>query len=96
MTKIEPIMRENLLVMARAYVAATGATYPTLSRRAHGDPPFFDRLIKAEGSISGRKYDEVMAWFEANWPAETAKPSIQPIFAALAQSETGRRARRRT
>lgn len=83
MEQIEPILRENLLVQALAYSAATGTTLGRLSRICHGDPPFFERLIREEGTISARKYDEVMSWFDGNWPEKTARPKIRKVFAGV-------------
>jgi hypothetical protein len=80
MVKIEPIMKANLLLLARAYVGAKGLSLASLARIAHGDWPFFERLVEDRGSISARKYDEVMAWFVKNWPKDLAWPAVREIF----------------
>lgn len=81
MLKIEPLMRDNLLVLAKAYCNGTGRTLGSLGRQVHGDTPFFLRLEAGEGTVSARKYDDVMAWFAANWPADVKRPKIQELFA---------------
>lgn len=78
--KIGPVMRYNLLVLARAFCAHTGVTLGVLSRTCHGDPPFFDRLVKGEGTISARKYDDITDWFDHNWPNDLVPPSIWTIY----------------
>lgn len=76
----EPTMRANLLRLAKAYAAARGgASLASVSRSAHGDPPFFDRLLIGKGSFTVRKYDEVRAWFAENMPKGTAWPHQDEI-----------------
>ena len=80
---IEPALRQNMIVLARAYAEAKGVKLGTVSAYAHGDTPFFDGLIaQAKGKGPGRmsftirKYDQVMAWFDANWPDGLEKPFV--------------------
>jgi len=74
---IEPILRENLIRVAKAFANARGVTIRYVSTLSHGDGPFFERLMRAEGSFTVRKYDECMAWFKENWPQgiEWPKPN---------------------
>lgn len=73
----EPAMRDNLLTLARAYAKARGIKLSTLSRFAHGDPPFFDKLGKAKAvGFTVRKYDQAMQWFRNNWPDDLPWPDI--------------------
>jgi hypothetical protein len=65
---METIGRRDLLQCAAAYKRVHGVKNSTLSLRAHGDPPFFDKLQAKEGDFTFRKYDEVMQWFSTNWP----------------------------
>ena len=69
-------MRQNLIILARAYCAHTGMTLGVLSRKTAGDPPYFARLIAREGTVSARKYDQLTAWFEKNWPKKAEIPDI--------------------
>jgi hypothetical protein len=90
--ELEPILRENLLVLARAFAKARDVKLITVGRLAHGDPPFFERLEKLEGSFTVRKYDEVVSWFDKNWPEDAERPSIivsvQKIFTTPARRRT--------
>lgn len=76
-TDIEPVFRDNLLAMARVCAEARGVKLTTLSGEAHGDPPFFDRLVQKKGSFTFRKYDEIMKWFAANWPKGVKRPKLR-------------------
>lgn len=80
--KVEPILRQNLLRLADAFIAGRKASggrkigVSTLSRLAHNDPWFFDRLSRGEIGFTARKYDEVVEWFKTNWPEGVAWPAI--------------------
>lgn len=91
--RIEPILRDNLLLLARAYAQARDVKMVTISTLAYGEAPFFDMLIEQErleseapdaervgrkGSFTVRKYDEVVAWFDTNWPPGIEKPKLRP------------------
>lgn len=71
-----PILRKNLLALADAYVAATGRTMEAVARAAHGDPPFFDRLRNGDG-FTTRKHDDVLKWFDQNWPKGVERPALE-------------------
>lgn len=82
-TPISPICRQNILVLARAYVKRRKPQLKlsSISSLAHGDPLAFDKLAAGKkASITVRKYDEVMAWFEANWPENMTKPVTHDPF----------------
>lgn len=83
-------MRSNLVTLAQAYVAHKGTSLKSLSRVANGDTPFFDRLIAGEGSVSGRKHDEVMEWFGRNWPDGLKWPKLEsfPVPPKKSKAET--------
>jgi hypothetical protein len=78
--KIEPVLRDNLSILAKTYCAHTGATLGVLSRRSHGDPPYFERLMAGEGTVSARAYDKLIPWFEKNWPKDVPVPVIWAII----------------
>ena len=71
MTKpIAPVLRDNLLRCARAYIRLNGGTLETVGRASCDDPPFFvrldERMTTENGvtrSFTARKYDELIAWF---------------------------------
>lgn len=75
MIEATPILRGNLLALAEAFVAATGRTEEAVARAAHGDPPFFRRLREGQG-FTARKYDDVIGWFDANWPRDVEMPKL--------------------
>lgn len=90
--RAEPIMRDNLLRFARAYAEARGVKLVTISALAYGEAPFFDMLVEQDrieaaatdgerpgrkGSFTMRKYDEVIAWFWENWPADVPMPKLK-------------------
>lgn len=71
---MEHELRQNLVLCAAAFVAATGSSLATLGRRAAGDWRFFDRLTDDEKTFTARKYDEVIAWLSTNWPTAAEWP----------------------
>lgn len=70
-----PRLTKNLLTLADAYIGATGNTAATLSKKAHSDSAFFERLMDGKISFSVRKYDEMVVWFRRNWPQGVPWPS---------------------
>jgi hypothetical protein len=63
-----PKLTKNLLTLAFAHVGATGGALSSLSKKAHSDSVFFDRLSRGEISFSVRKYDQIVVWFYRHWP----------------------------
>lgn len=63
------------MACASAFAAARSLSLTTVGRLAAGDWRFFDRVEAAETTFTARKYDEVIAWFSENWPADTVWPS---------------------
>lgn len=62
-------LRANVLALADAFKAAKTHSDGTLSLHATGgDSRLIPRLRDNQGSISARKYDDVVGWFVANWP----------------------------
>ncbi len=93
---IAPVLVQNLIRLATAYFDATAPTnkvvsLASISRLAHGDPPFFDKLIAGECSVTLRKYDEIIAWFDqkAKWPEGYSRPVlVDPRHEAPSTHET--------
>lgn len=75
---VEPIMIANVLLLARTLAEHRGCQLTTIARIAHpngqGDPPLFKRMEEGLSSIKANKYDELMVWFTANWPADLPWP----------------------
>lgn len=78
---MEPILREHLLALAAAYGAARGLKPSTIGKNAISDGQFFGGLA-AGRNFTVRKYDQLVTWFAANWPADLAWPSDIPRPAA--------------
>lgn len=70
-----PKLTKNLLSLAAAHIAATGGALSSLSKKAHSDSAFFDKLTLGEVSFSVRKYDEIVVWFFRHWPDGVAWPT---------------------
>jgi hypothetical protein len=74
-----PRLTKNLLMLADAYIKATGYTIGTLSKKAHSDTAFFERLKASEISFSVRKYDQIVVWFFTHWPDKVPWPQAVDI-----------------
>lgn len=75
---MESELRDHLLRLAAAYMAASGLQPTTLSQRAAGDWRFIGKL-EAGGRFTVRKYDELVTWFAAHWPEGVDWPERQPL-----------------
>ena len=64
---MEPELRANLFACAHAYAAGRKLELVTVARLAAGDWRFFERLDDGK-TFTARKYDDVIRWFDANWP----------------------------
>ena len=94
--KITPLLRNNLLTMARAYAALADVKLSTVSRMCHGDPPWLDNLAAAKPvGFTTRKYDDAMDWFRTNWPENQPMPKVYEPWEELADEPRARRLRRR-
>jgi hypothetical protein len=69
---METELRHNLKACAEAYAAARKLETTTVARLAANDWRFFDRLDEKTFTI--RKYDQILAWFSANWPEDVPWP----------------------
>ena len=76
MTPISPVLRDNIEVLAKAYAKAKGIKLTTVSRLVRGDPHFLADFIKGNISVTAKKYDEIVQWFEDNWIVGKHKPKI--------------------
>jgi len=73
-------IRENLLAIAKAYSAAEGISLTTTSKRAYGHSKFLSEFAAGRKSLSIQKCEQVLNWFEANWPEGAAWPHLRPVF----------------
>lgn len=74
---MESELRDQLIACAEHYASLTGLAASTIGRQAAKDWRFFERIRSGEG-FTARKYDEVIAWFAANWPAGMPWPDSVP------------------
>ena len=88
MVAITPICRENVVSLASAYAAAQNVKISTVSRMCHSDPKFLEDFAKGAISVTLRKYDAIMEWFDTNWPANVEKPPVQSPFEAAPSQPT--------
>lgn len=77
---MEKICRQNIRALAAAYRDATGYTITQISRRAYGNSGCLDEFVRGKQSISLRKLDEIMSWFDANWPDGAAWPRLGAVM----------------
>ncbi len=87
---IEPILRTDLITVAKAYAKAMDLSLSTASRRLHGDPGFIaslERRPKPAG-FTPRKYDEFILKAKKIWPYDQADfPTIHgPSIASSSRS----------
>ncbi|WP_156647967.1 hypothetical protein [Methylobacterium sp. Leaf88] len=75
---MDSFLRENLVTCLAVYISAVGGRESTIGQRAAGDWRFFRRLADPSVTFTIRKYEEVMLWFRANWPADAAWPENVP------------------
>ncbi len=74
---VDPVMRSNILALADAYMKHCDLTSKTLSSYCHGDARLLEKLRTVEdASITGRKYDVVIAWFFEHWPDDLKMPKL--------------------
>ena len=74
---MEAELKRNLFDCAAAFSRVRGVELVTVARLAAGDWRFFER-IEGGASFTARKYDLIIRWFSANWPAECAWPDHVP------------------
>lgn len=70
---METSLVEELFTLASAFGAAKRMEEATVGRLCASDGRFFARL-RGGKTFTIRKYDAVLCWFSANWPADTAWP----------------------
>ena len=72
-------LARNLSLLTKAFRSKQPWELSTLSLRAYGKASFFEAVSsKDPPSFSARKYDEVVAWFEENWPEGAEWPAEVP------------------
>lgn len=70
---MEPKLAKQLFDLGAAYAKAMRLEESTVGRLCAADGRFFVRLRDGK-TFSVRKFDDVVRWFAANWPADAAWP----------------------
>lgn len=70
---METELANNLIQLGRAYGVARKLEEATVGRLCAADGRFFTRIRDGK-TFTAKKYDEVVAWFAANWPDGAAWP----------------------
>jgi hypothetical protein len=68
---------QRLLTVAREYARAESVSLSTASYRAMADTKRLAQ-IEAGGDITTGRFEAVMRWFSANWPAGATWPADVP------------------
>lgn len=71
---MEAELIRHLMLLLDRYRAAARYEESTVGRLCAADTSFFSRLREGK-TLTARKYDQVVAWFSANWPPEAEWPS---------------------
>lgn len=70
---METELAANLIALGEAYAKARDLKLSTIGRLCAADGRFFSRI--SDGlTFTAKKYDEVVAWFDTNWPEKTPWP----------------------
>jgi hypothetical protein len=71
---MENELRNTLLSTAAAYASAADCGITTVARRVKNNAGFFKGIRDPKKSFTARTFDEVMRWFNCNWPNGKEKP----------------------
>lgn len=70
---METELANHLLTLAQVFGASRELGESTVGRLCAADGRFFSRIREGK-TFTAKKYDEVVAWFSANWPEKAAWP----------------------
>ncbi len=84
---MEPILRDHLLRLAATYGDRRSLKLSTVGKMAVSDGRFF-LTLEAGKNFTVRRYDQLLAWFSANWPEGCAWPEdvVRPEPAVLQEA----------
>lgn len=71
---MEAELAAHLISLGTAYGQAKNLGLATIGRLCAADGRFFSRIDDGK-TFTVKKYDEVVAWFDTNWPQEVAWPA---------------------
>jgi hypothetical protein len=86
---------DELVILARVYLAASGVAASRLGREIAGNDKMFVRLLAGEGDIASRSGEQASVWFDKNWPLHVKWPAQVPRARGLFanRDRAGRRPR---
>ncbi len=70
---METELAANLIALGEAFGKARKLEETTVGRLCASDGRFFSRIREGK-TFTAKKYDEVVAWFAANWPVGAVWP----------------------
>jgi hypothetical protein len=91
--RFEPLLRNNLLTLARQYGDATGYALGTVGSLLVGDAKLFLRLEDETAGFTVASYDRAVGRFSAVWPDKIPWPDGIPRPEPITKLDTTRRGR---
>lgn len=91
--RFEPLLRNNLLTLARQYGDATGYALGTVGSLLVGDAKLFLRLKDETAGFTVAGYDRAAGRFSAVWPDKIPWPDGIPRPEPITKLDTNRRGR---
>lgn len=70
---METELASHLLTLSARFGEARKLEESTIGRLCAADGRFFARIREGK-TFTAKKYDEVVGWFDANWPVDTDWP----------------------
>jgi len=75
------LLRLNLVEIAKIYARAEGVSLAVASARVYDNRQLLPALVRGEGTLSIRKYGDVVAKFRVLWPdAKVQWPFLPTLF----------------
>lgn len=74
---MENELATHLLTLSSRFAAAKQLEESTVGRLSASDGRFFSRIREGK-TFTAKKYDEVVAWFDENWPNDVDRPAFLP------------------
>jgi hypothetical protein len=83
----DPILRQNLYAIAKAYAKATGKSMATVSKQFYQNADFFDKIRAGECSITSLRLHRMLDQFRKEWPPKTPWPATRMISMGMEPQE---------
>lgn len=75
----EKALKANFRTLVRAYMQATGQSETAVSKIIYGNAGFLGRFFNGDGSVSVKKFCEMVETIRARWPHEAPWPMLSVI-----------------